>query len=37
MKRNKFLKIAGVTALSIPTILALNKLENLGDSLKKEF
>ena len=32
MKRKEFLKIAGLTALSIPMISALNKLENITDS-----
>ncbi|WP_199851639.1 4,5-DOPA-extradiol-dioxygenase [Brumimicrobium mesophilum] len=32
MERKKFLKIAGLTALSIPMITALNKLENITDS-----
>lgn len=32
MERKKFLKIAGLTALSIPMISALNKLENITDS-----
>ena len=32
MERKEFLKIAGLTALSIPMMSALNKLENITDS-----
>lgn len=32
MERKKFLKLTGLTALSIPMISALNKLENITDS-----
>ena len=32
MQRKEFLKIAGLTTLSIPMMSALNKLENITDS-----
>lgn len=34
MERKEFLKIAGLTTLSIPMMLALNKLENITDSFE---